>query len=189
VEEEVILSEPVLLTSSHEISEFDCGKAALNDWLRNYALANQEKGFTRVVVVHSEMRVVGFYGLAPTAVPPNALSRKVRTGRPPDPVPCILLGQLAVDRNWMGHGIGSGLLQDAMRRCLSAAATIGGRAVIVRAIDADAERFWTSRGFQLAKAGSSTLFRSIDDISLSLEIAAGKTVPNSPSPTFPSAPT
>jgi GNAT superfamily N-acetyltransferase len=170
--EKVILSEPALLTGSHEVSEFDCGKAPLNDWLRTYALPNQEKGFTRVVVVHSEMRVVGFYGLAPTAVPPSLLSRKVRTGRPPDPIPCILLGQLAVDRSCMGHGIGSGLLEDAMRRCLSGVAVIGGRAVIVRAIDADAERFWAGRGFQPAKADSSTLFRSVDDIALSLEIAA-----------------
>jgi GNAT superfamily N-acetyltransferase len=172
LEEEVIFSEPAPLEGGHDVSEFDCGKPALNDWLRTYALANQEKGFTRVLVVHAGMRVIGFYGLAPTAVPPNLLSRKVRTGRPPDPVPCILLGQLAVDRGWSGKGIGSGLLTDAMRRCLSGAATIGGRAVIVRAIDSDAERFWLGRGFQQARGDRSTFFRSIDDIALSLEIAA-----------------
>jgi len=172
VEEEVILSEPIPLESRHDVSAFDCGKPPLNDWLRTYALANQEKGFTRVLAVHAGMQVVGFYGLAPTAVPPGVLSRKVRTGRPPDPVPCILLGQLAVDLRWRGKGIGSGLLEDAMRRCLSGAATIGGRAVIVRAIDSDAEHFWLDRDFQQAKEDRSTFFRSIDDIALSFEIAA-----------------
>ena len=170
--EDVIPSEPVLLQSRHDVAEFDCGKIALNDWLRTYAVANQAAGFTRVVVIHSELRVVGFYGLAPTAVPPNLLSRKVRTGRPPDPVPCILLGQLAVDSAWMGHGIGSGLLQDAMRRCLIGVAAIGGRAVIVRAIDDEAARFWKTRGFLPAKESASTLFRSIPDIALSVEIAS-----------------
>jgi GNAT superfamily N-acetyltransferase len=169
----VIQSEPVLLESSHDIAKFDCGKAALNDWLRTYAVANQEAGFTRVVVVHSDMRVVGFYGLAPTGVPPNLLSRKVQTGRPPDPVPCILLGQLAVDKDWIGRGIGSGLLEDALRRCLMGVAIIGGRALIVRAIDDEAARFWRNRGFVPAKGSASTLFRSIADIALTFEIAAG----------------
>ncbi len=168
----MILSAPIPLESRHDVSAFDCGKAPLNDWLRTYALANQEKGFTRVLVVHVGMQVVGFYGLAPTAVPPGLLSRKVRTGRPPDPVPCILLGQLAVDLRWRGKGIGSGLLKDAMRRCLAGAATIGGRAVVVRAIDSDAERFWLDRDFHQAKEDRSTFFRSIDDIALSFEIAA-----------------
>jgi hypothetical protein len=36
--------------------------------------------------------------------------------------------------------------------------------VIVRAIDADAERYWQSCGFQPAKDDPSTLFRSIADI-------------------------
>jgi GNAT superfamily N-acetyltransferase len=162
----------VLLKSEHGVSEFDCGKEALNHWLQTYGHANQEKGFTRVVVIHAEMQVAGFYGLAPTAVPPNLLSRKVRTGRPPDPMPCILLGQLAVDRRWTGRGIGSSLLLDAMRRCLLGAQTIGGRAVIVRAIDSDAERYWLSSGFHHSRDAPSTLFRSIDDIALSLEIAA-----------------
>ena len=159
------LSDPELLTAGHILSEFDCGKPALNDWLRTYALVNQAKGFTRVIVVHTDFRVVGFYGLAPTAVPPHVLSRSVRTGRPPDPVPCILLGQMAVDVKWAGHGIGSGLLKDVLHRCVAGAAAIGGRAVIVRAIDADAERYWQRRGFQSARDDPSTLFRSIADIS------------------------
>jgi len=169
--EEVNLSEPTVLDAGHRLSEFDCGKAALNDWLRSYALANQVAGFTRVVIIHFDMRVVGFYGLAPTGVPPNLLSRSVRTGRPPDPVPCILLGQLAVDKDWAGQGIGSGLLQDALRRCLAGVSAIGGRVVIVRAIDDEAAIFWKGRGFFPAKGNSSTLFRSIPDIVRSFEVA------------------
>ena len=159
-----MISPPEPLIADHDLSAFDCGKSALNDWLRTFALANQAKGFTRVIVIRENTRVIGFNGLAPTAVPPPVLSRKVRTGRPPDPVPCILFGQLAVDRAYAGKGVGSALLRHALERCVAAAETIGGRAVIVRAIDGEAEEFWKSCGFLPSNSDSSTLFRSIDDI-------------------------
>lgn len=101
------ISAPELLTAAHDVSEFSCGKPTLDYWLRTRALSNQEKGFTAVLVVHEVGRVVGYYGLAPTAVVPNVLPRSIRTGQPPDPVPCLLLGQLATDINWAGRGIGT----------------------------------------------------------------------------------
>lgn len=159
-----MISPPEPLTADHDLSRFDCGKPALNDWLRIYALTNQARGFTRVMVICDDKRVIGFYGLAPTAIPPATLSRAVRTGRPPDPVPAILFGQLAVDQNFTGQGLGSALLKHALSRCVAAADTIGGRAVIVRAIDKEAEQFWQSCGFIPVKSDGSILFRSIDDI-------------------------
>ena len=159
-----VIAPPAPLNAGHDLDPFDCGKPALNDWLRTYALNNQAKGFTRVMVIADGSRVTGFYGLAPTAVPPPVLSRKLRTGRPPDPIPCILFGQLAVDVSWRGKGVGSALLRHALERCAAAAETIGGRAVIVRAIDGEAEDFWKSCGFIPSSSDSSTLFRSIDDI-------------------------
>ena len=159
-----MISAPEPLNADHNLAAFDCGKPSLNDWLRTYALANQAKGFTRAMVIRENTRVIGFYGLAPTAVPPSVLSRKMRTGRPPDPVPCILFGQLAVDTAFAGKGVGSALLRHALERCVAAAETIGGRAVIVRAIDGEAGEFWKSSGFMPSSSDSSTLFRSIDDI-------------------------
>lgn len=159
-----MISAPALLTAAHDISAFDCGKPALNTWLHVHALANQTKGFTRVMVVSADERVVGFYGLAPTAVSPTLFPRKVRTGRPPDPIPCLLFGQLAVDRAYSGRGIGSALLRHGLQRCVAAAAIISGRAVIVRAIDGEAEAFWQSCGFTPATTDASILYRSIEDI-------------------------
>ncbi len=151
------------------MSAFSCGKATLDHWLKTRALSNQQKGFTAVIVVHEAGRVVGFYGLAPTAVVPSVLPRSVRTGQPPDPVPCLLLGQLATDLEWAGRGIGTGLLSHALRRCVQAASLIGGRALMVNAIDEDAAQFWKRRGFLMSKDDPLILFRSIADIAVSLE--------------------
>ena len=108
--------------------------------------------------------MVGYYGLEPTAIVPSRLPRSIRTGQPPDPVPCLLLGQLATDRNWIGKGIGTGLLKHALQRCVAAASLIGGRALIVNAVDVEAAAFWAPRGFLHSKDDPLILFRSIADI-------------------------
>jgi GNAT superfamily N-acetyltransferase len=164
----VALSGPEPLATSHEVSEFSCGKPSLDRWLKTRALSNQEKGFTAVLVVHEVNRVIGYYGLAPTAILPSTLPRSIRTGQPPNPVPCLLLGQLATDRNWIGKGIGTGLLKHALQRCVAAANLVGGRALIVNAVDIEAAGFWARRGFIPSKDDPLVLFRSIADIAASI---------------------
>jgi GNAT superfamily N-acetyltransferase len=164
----VALSDPEPLTADHDLSQFSCGRPTLDHWLKARALSNQEKGFTAVVVVHEGGRVVGYYGLAPTAVVPNVLSRPIRTGQPPDPVPCLLLGQLATDADWAGRGIGSGLLKHALERCVQAAALVGGRALLVNAVDSEAAAFWQRHGFVSSRDDPLVLFRSIADVAASL---------------------
>jgi predicted N-acetyltransferase YhbS len=165
------LSFPEPLTPEHDVSSFSCGKPSLDHWLKTRALSNQQKGFTAVLVVHEEGRVVGFYGLAPTAVVATAMPRAIRTGQPPDPVPCLLLGQLATDVSWFGMGIGTGLLRHALQRCVEAASLVGGRALVVNAVDSDAAAFWGRRGFVPSKDDAFVLFRSIADIAKTLEAA------------------
>ena len=162
------LSAPELLTAAHDVSQFNCGKPTLDHWLKTRALSNQEKGFTAVLVVHEAGRVVGYYGLAPTAVVPSALPRAIRTGQPPDPVPCLLLGQLATDRSWAGRGVGTGLIKHALERCVTVAGLVGGRALMVNAVDEEAAAFWQRRGFTPSRDDQFILFRPIAAIAASL---------------------
>jgi GNAT superfamily N-acetyltransferase len=143
----VSVSKPESLTSSHDVSGFSCGKPQLDNWLKTRALTNQQRGFTAVVVVHVQGNVIGYYGLAPTSVVPSVLPRSIRTGQPPNPVPCLLLGQLAIDARYAGQGLGTSLLRHALERSVQASKLIGGRALIVQAIDGEAMRFWKRRGF------------------------------------------
>lgn len=162
------LSQPELLTAAHDVSRFSCGKLSLDNWLKTRALSNQDKGFTVVMVVHDAGQVVGYYGLAPTAVVPSVLPRSIRTGQPPSPVPCLLLGQLATDTRWAGQGVGTGLLKHALTRAVAAAELVGGRALAVNAVDADAASFWIRRGFISSKDDPLTLFQSMTAIAASV---------------------
>lgn len=171
-----MLSLPEPLSEAHDVSRFSCGKPALDRWLQTRALSNQQKSFTAVMVVHEAGRVVGYYGLSPTAVVPAALPNPnrrgaIRTGQPPNPVPCLLLGQLATDTGWAGRGIGTGLLKHALERCVAAARLVGGRALMVDALDAEAADFWRRRGFVEGRNDTLILFRAIGDIAASIEAA------------------
>lgn len=126
------------------------------------------------MVIREGNKVVGYYGLAPTAVIPSLLPRSIRTGQPPNPVPCLLLGQLAIDQAWAGRGIGSALLRHALERCVTAAKLIGGRALIVNAVDTEAAAFWQRRGFLPSKDDPMVLMSSIEDIAGALETALNK---------------
>jgi GNAT superfamily N-acetyltransferase len=176
VTKEPSLSAPELLTAEHDVLGFSCGKPSLDNWLKTRALSNQLKGFTVVMVVHAAGRVVGYYGLAPTAIVPGVGPRSIRTGQPPDPVPCILLGQLATDQAWIGQGIGTGLFNHALVRSVSGAALVGGRALVVRALDDEAAMFWRRRGFLPSKDDTLILFRSIQDIAASVNAASDSRV-------------
>ncbi|MEW4460018.1 GNAT family N-acetyltransferase [Roseibium algicola] len=166
-----MLSAPEPLNAAHFLTDFSCGKPALDHWLKAWALSNQQKGFTAVMVVHDDGRVVGYYGLAPTSIVPTVMPRSIRTGQPPDPVPCLLLGQLATDLTWTGHGIGTGLVKHALERSVQAAALVGGRALVVNAIDSEAAQFWQRRGFVSSRDDPFVLFRSVAAIAASLEAA------------------
>ena len=150
------ISAPERLTPEHKVTEFDCGVAELDDWLRRRALGNEERGASRTYVVHAAKRVVGYYALANGAVAQETTTGKVRRNMP-DPVPVMVLGRLAVDRAYQGRGIGRGLLRDAILRTLQASEIAGIRAILVHAISEEARQFYEKCGFVSSPVDRMTL--------------------------------
>ena len=141
------LGPPGPLAPRHDIAQFSSGVPTLDAWLRGKSRLNEARGGARTYVVGDGDRVAGFYSLAASAVERRRVSSRVGRGMP-DPIPVILLGQLAVDENHQGRGLGSDLLIDAARRALAAADVIGARAVVVQAIDDTAAAFYRRFGFR-----------------------------------------
>ena len=141
------LGPPEPLAPRHDISQFSSGVPTLDAWLRGEARLNEARGGARTYVACDGDRVAGFYSLAASAMERRRLPSRV--GRDiPDPVPVILLGQLAVDAAWRGGGLGSDLLIDAVARSLAGGGVVGARAVAVQAIDDRALAYYERFGFR-----------------------------------------
>ena len=127
---------PEPLADSHDVSRFNSGVPGLDAWLQGKARLNEAKGGARTFVTCDDTRVVGFYSLAASAVERRRIPSRVGRSMP-EPVPVILLGQLAVDTDYQGFGLESDLLVDAAKRALSAAEFIGARAIVAYSGEAD----------------------------------------------------
>jgi GNAT superfamily N-acetyltransferase len=140
------LSPPEKLSLGHDLSQFQFGEPALDDWLRKRALHNEESGASRTYVVCVGRRVVAYYALAVGAVAHVDAPGRARRNMP-DPVPVMVIGRLAIDQSIQGQGIGPALLRDAILRTLQAAEIAGIRAILVHAISERAKRFYEKWGF------------------------------------------
>ena len=136
------------LRLDHQLDSFDCGKEELNRFLKRNAWTNQQANSAQTYVAAHELVVIGYYSLAAGAVAYESASERVKKGLARHPIPVILLARLAVDVTCQGQGIGPALLKDALRRTAQAADTIGARALLVHAKDADAKSFYEHFNFE-----------------------------------------
>jgi GNAT superfamily N-acetyltransferase len=144
-----VLWEIQLLSDRHSCAGFDCGKASLNSWLNRYALSNMSLGLSRtfVAVESGKTRVDGFFCISAGAVKFDQIPEHEKKRLPRYPIPTIHIGRLAVDRTVQGHGLGSALLVEALRRAANVSEDIGIHAVDVIALDEGAKRFYLKYGF------------------------------------------
>lgn len=127
------VSAPEPLTAHHRVEPFASGVESLDHWLKRRALKNQATGASRTFVACEDDRVVAYYALASSAVAVDATPGRFRRNMP-DPIPVVVLGRLAVDQSLHGRGFGRALMQDAGKRILHAADTIGIRGLLVHAL-------------------------------------------------------
>jgi GNAT superfamily N-acetyltransferase len=102
-----------------------------------------------VLVESSTVEVQGYYTLSNNSVPLTSFSESIQKKLPKSykSIPVTLLGRLAIDQKYQGHGIGKILLIDALKRSYEVSKEIGSFAVVVDPIDEEAERFYKKYDF------------------------------------------
>ena len=143
---------PEPLGAQHDTTSFSCGTESLDHWLKRRALKNQGQGASRTyVLTHGMpggvMRVAAYYALASGAVRVSEATGRFRRNMP-DPVPVVILGRLAIDSAWQGHGLGRALVRDAGLRVVQSAQAIGIRGMLVQALANEAKAFYEKLGFE-----------------------------------------
>jgi GNAT superfamily N-acetyltransferase len=117
------------LARSHDREAFDCGSEAINTFLRTTARQHQDRGISRTFVLvdpdsESRTRILGFFTLSAcegvSADLPSPLAKRF-----PRSLPAVLLGRLAVDREFQGRGFGGALLIEAICRVAALSTQIG----------------------------------------------------------------
>jgi GNAT superfamily N-acetyltransferase len=164
------LSKVEPISESHDVSQFDCGAhESLNDWLKRFALTNQNNESARTYVVHRSGSVVGYYSISAGSVSVEEAPSRVAKGLARHPIPIILLARLAVDRDEKGTGLGKALLKDALLRIAHAADIVGARAVLVHAIDEQARKFYQHFGFEPSPLHELQLMLLMKDLRKSIQ--------------------
>lgn len=137
------------IAKGHDRDAFDCGDAALNEFLRRFARQAHEHGSAKTFVAVSAedgARVLGFYTLSPASVAFARTPEVIRRGLGRYDVPAFRLGRLAVDLAVQGQGLGGQLLLAAGRRCLRASQEVGGVALLIDAKNESVARWYASYG-------------------------------------------
>jgi GNAT superfamily N-acetyltransferase len=140
-----------------DVKSFDCGKDAINTYLRRYAARNMALNLNRTFVLpytpeggSGKSPVAAYYTMAHQTLVREELPDPARLPR--YPVPGILLTQLGIDRRFQGQGLGAKTLVQALRHTYQIAANPNGipaMGVVLDVLDQDAMGFYQSFEFFL----------------------------------------
>lgn len=157
--------------AKHDRRSFDCGIAALNEYLGDRAGQDMRRHVAGCWVLldpDKPQTVLGYYTLSPESVDirdlgaasPALLKKLPRYPR----LGAVLLGRLAVDRSQKGKGLGELLLHDAMLRALHA--EIPSVLMVTDPKDEQAETFYRKYGFD--RLSGTRLFTTMQRIAETL---------------------
>jgi GNAT superfamily N-acetyltransferase len=163
------------ISKKHDREAFDCGEEALNEFLRRYARKSHERGGAKtfLAIGDADKAILGFYSLSPASVDYARTPEIVRHRLARYDVPGFRLARLAVDRRFHGRGIGGQLLLAAGRRCLLAAAEVGGVVLVIDAKNEKVAAWYASYGAVALLDAPLTLVLPLETIGVALR-KAGK---------------
>ena len=157
----------VPINKKHHRQNFDCGNLELNQYLSRYARQNHLKGINKAFVAtkpDTSSTIDGYYTISSSIINFSSLPTENQQRLPNYPIPCALIGRLAVDVSCQGKGLGKELLVNALWRIVKASEDIGIYAVRVDAIDSRAKQFYLKYEFIPFKDEPLSLFLPLKTI-------------------------
>ena len=158
------------LARRHDRAELSSGVEALDTYLRTRAGQDVRRRVARVFVCceTGSDAILGYYTLSALSIDLSSLPEDKARKLPRHPVPCALIGRLAVSGQAQGQGIGRMLLADAVKRSMAVSEGIAIYALVVDAKDARAKRFYEAFGFASLVSQPDRLFLSLASLPVSI---------------------
>lgn len=145
--------------SDEQLIQFDCGKLSLNEWLKQKARSNEVSGGSHTYVLLTLTgKVAGFYCLSNFCLAHDGIRAMIRRNMP-NPIPAILLGRLAISKDYQGRGIGRALLRHAIEKARRVSEITGAALLITEPLNENASSFYLHVGF--APVGKNLPFLAI----------------------------
>jgi GNAT superfamily N-acetyltransferase len=139
------------LDSTHDKSSFSCGKEMLDNYFWKQAKQDVKRKLAAcfVSIDQDSNKIKGYYTLSSNSILNELIPDFFKKNLPNSysDIPTILLGRLAIVKDFQGKGFGAMLLMDALKRCFEISGSVGAFAIIVDPLDDAAEQFYAKYGF------------------------------------------
>lgn len=138
----------IVLEKNHNRKNFSCGIDELDNYLKQYANQDIKKRLAVCyVIADQDNDVIGYYTLSSNSIDlsdiPGDLAKSLKYVE----IPVVIIGRLAVHKDYQGNKLGQTLLIDALKRIIEISALVGNHAVIVDPINDIATKFYAKLGF------------------------------------------
>jgi GNAT superfamily N-acetyltransferase len=152
------------LGAQHDRLSFNCGNAALDQYLRQQAGQDIRRDLARIWVAvgdENPARILGYFTLSATSVSREDFPDNLGKRLPKYPIPAALIGRFAIDRDYAGIGLGRALLGRAIGMLLGMSRKMALTVVIVDPIDESAAGFYGRFGFRAFGSAKGRMFLSL----------------------------
>lgn len=140
----------------HDRKNFNCGVEALNLYLQRGANQDQRRSLTRIYILAEGEQVIGYYSISAHSVLRDNLPDDIKLASYRN-IPFLLLGRLAVDKEFQGRGYGDALIFHAFKTTLDTAEKVGVLGMVVDAKNEIAVSFYEGFGFKRLKGSENRL--------------------------------
>jgi GNAT superfamily N-acetyltransferase len=148
------------LNDNHDLNAFDCGVDSLNTYLKRYARQKARRNLGQTYILTENDQVIGYYTISVSELVGEM------PGNVPRRVGVILLGRIAVDRQYQGRGLGDELLLHSLTQAQQIGEIAGAHAVYldVEPTNPGVKDWYLGHGFQEIPNNPNRLYLRLETI-------------------------
>lgn len=131
-------------------SSFDCGEETLNNFIHEEISLYQRERLGITYLVHLGSKLVGFVTISMADVKTEKMDFDEKLKIRLESYPALQIGQLAIDKEHQGQGIGRKIIQWCMSQALEYPEEIGCRLLVLNSLPSSV-KFYTKCNFKQLK--------------------------------------